>query len=138
MEENIKNCFQKAKLESNQELKDKIWQKITLRNKRIVSFKIASFSFLGLISISALVPMFQILVNDFTQSGFYEYLSLAFSSGGMFSTYWKEFAYSIAESLPIMSIVFSLALLFVFFLSLRYVLKQIINNNSISKAYRIA
>jgi hypothetical protein len=81
--------------------------------------------------------MFKILINDFTQSGFYEYLSLAFSTKGLLFSYWKEFAFSLAESLPTMSIVLSLALLFIFFLSLRYVMKQIINNNRIGHAYGV-
>jgi len=126
MEESIKKAFKKAKFESNDELKDNIWHSITLREKKIAYFKIFSFASVSLASLVGLVPMFKILINDFTQSGFYEYLSLAFSNGGLFSSYWKEFAFSLLESLPTISIVLLLIPVFIFFLSLRYLMKQII------------
>lgn len=135
MEKYFKDAFQKAKYEPEIGLKDKIWQKITLRNKRIAYFKLASFSSIGLASVVGFIPMVKILLNDFAQSGFYEYLSLAFSSNGMFSSYSKEFAYSLAESIPAMSIILVLVIIFVFFLSLKYVAKQIINNKHIGISY---
>jgi hypothetical protein len=131
MEENLKNAFQKARYEPNQDLKDRIWNKITLRSKRIAYFRMISLSFVGLASFVGLIPMLKILANDFIQSGFYEYLALAFSSNSFFSSYWKEFVFSLAEALPTMSIVFSLALIFIFFLSLRYLMKQIIKGQSL-------
>ncbi len=138
MEENLKNVFQSTKYEPNIELKDKIWRSIALRNKRNTYLKMGFFSFFGIGSLLGLIPMLKILFSDFTQSGFYEYLSLVFSSKGQFFSYWRELVYSLAESLPTMSIILSLALLFIFFLSLYYILKQIINNNSIGKTYAVA
>ncbi len=138
MEENIKSVFNQVKYKPNKELGDKIWSKIIAHNRRIAYFKITSYSIVGVASLLGLIPMFKILANDFTQSGFYEYLSLAFSKGGIFSAYWKEFAFSIAESLPAMSIIYALTLIFVFFLSLHYVIKQIINNNRVGQPYGIA
>ncbi len=128
MEESLKRAFQAAKYEPSNELVLEIWRKITVRNRHITYLKLVSFSSLGLASLIGFIPMFKILANDFTQSGFYEYLSLAFSRGGLFSSFWKEFIFSLAESLPTMSVVFSLILIFVFLLSLRYIIKQIINN----------
>ena len=124
---NVKNIFKQARYEPSLELKNKIWNKILLRNKRIVYFKLISFSFVGIASLAGFIPMFKILINDFAQSGFYEYFSLAFSNGGIFSVYWKEFAFSLAESLPTMNIALLFILLFIFFLSLHNVIKQIIN-----------
>lgn len=137
MEENLKNSLKKAAYLPETGLANKIWHNIIVRDRRIAYFKLVSFSFVGIASLAGLVPMFKILINDFTQSGFYEYLSLAFSTKGFLFSYWKEFAFSLAESLPTMSIVLSLALLFIFFLSLRYVMKQIINNNHIGHIYGV-
>ena len=138
MEESLKSAFQKAKIEPNTKLKDKIWRNVVLGNKRTAYFKLASFSIVGIASLVGFIPMFKILINDFTQSGFYEYLSHVFSKGGLFSSYSKEFVYSLAESLPTMSIVFSLTLLLIFFLSLYFTIKQIINNNYMERPYVIA
>ncbi|MEI8174753.1 MAG: hypothetical protein WCG28_02260 [bacterium] len=138
MEENIKSVFNQVRYKPNSKLSDKIWDKIIVRNRRIAYFKITSYSIVGVASLLGFIPMFGILANDFTQSGFYEYLSLAFSKGGIFSAYWKEFAFSLAESLPTMSIVYTLTLVLVFFLSLHYVIKQIINNNPMGRPYGIA
>jgi hypothetical protein len=137
MEENLKKAFQKAKYEPNGELANKVWRKITVSDRRIAYFKLASFSFVSIASLVGLIPMFQILVRDFAQSGFYEYLSLAFSSGS-FVSYWREFMFSLAESLPITSIIIVLAIVFIFFLSLRYMIKQIINHKYMGQSYGIA
>lgn len=138
MEENLKNSLKKAGYLPETDLANKIWHNIVVRDRRIAYLKLASFSFVGVASLVGLVPMFKILINDFTQSGFYEYLSLAFSSGGLFFSYWKEFTLSLLESLPAMGIVFLLTLVFIFFLSLHYVIKQIINNNHIGHTYGVA
>jgi hypothetical protein len=139
MEEKLKNVFKQAKYDARVELKEKIWINLMIRNKRITYFKLISFSSVNIISLIGFIPMFKVLANDFAQSGFYEYLSLAFSSNSLFSSSWKDFAYSLAESLPTMNIVFSLTIIFIFFLSLRYAIKQfIINNNYIGPSYEVA
>ena len=135
MEEYLKNNFQKEKIEPEFILKDKIWQKIIKREKRIIYFKLISFSSLGIASILGFIPLFKIALNDFIQSGFYEYLSIAFSKNGILSPYWKDFAYSLAESIPTISTLFVLVSIFIFFLSLKYIIKQVINNNYIGQSY---
>lgn len=130
MEENFKNIIKQAVFEPNPNLKERIWQKIIKRNKNIAIFKLISFSFIGITSLFSFVPVFKILISDFSQSGFYEYLSLAFSKDGFFSSYSKDFAFSIMESLPLNSILFTLSLIFIFFLSLRFIIKQITQLNS--------
>ena len=131
MEEYLKNSFKKSKHEPSLDLADGIWNTIVLRNKRIAYLKLAFFSSISIASFVGLVPTFKMLLADFTQSGFYEYLSIAFSKNGFLSSYWKELAYSLAESLPTISLALSLSLIFVFFLSLRYVMKQIIKGQTL-------
>jgi hypothetical protein len=135
MEESIKKAFQEAKYEPNDKLAQNIWLKIALNSKRVFYFKVISFSSISLVSLISLVPMFKTLITDFTQSGFYEYLSVAFSNGGIFSSYWKDLTFSILESLPAMSVIFILTLVFIFFLSLRYLMKQFIINKYIGPSY---
>lgn len=126
MDENIKKAFSKVKYETNDNLARDIWLKIALHNKRIIRLKLYTFSLLSIVSLVGFFPVFKILLSDFAKSGFYEYLSIAFSSNSTFISYWKELSYSLAESLPVTSMIFSFTLIFIFFISIRYALKQII------------
>ena len=132
MEQKLKKAFSNVKYESNIDLPEIVWKNILLRDKRITRLKLWVFSIIGLASFIAIIPMFRIMSADLAQSGFYEYLSLAFSSGGLILTYWKDFLSSLAESLPIMSITYSLTLVLVFFLSLKYAMRQIIKSTRMS------
>jgi hypothetical protein len=53
------------------------------------------------------------LINSFNESGFYDYFSLLFSGDSMVLAYWKELAYSLVETMPIVgAIVFLIAISF--------------------------
>ena len=134
-EENLKKAFQNLKYEPKAELADSIWRHIIAREKYFTRVKLYAFSIIGFLSIAGLVPVFKALFTEFTQSGFYEYFSLIFSSGSNVFSYWKELALSLVESLPIMNIIFLFSLVFVLLLSARYLLKQIINSNYIGHSY---
>ncbi|MES2023686.1 MAG: hypothetical protein V4439_03305 [Patescibacteria group bacterium] len=125
-EQKINRAFGNAKYEPENGLILSIWNTISTREKRIAKVKFWAFSALGVVSLAGFVPVFKALVSDFAQSGFYEYLSLAFGSGGSVSLFWKELALSIAESLPVFSIILLLGVVFIFFLSVRYAMKEII------------
>lgn len=131
MQNRLTKVFQKAKYEENASLAEDVWQTIARREKRRTRFKLWIFALAGIASFSGLVPAFKILFGDLAQSGFYEYFSLVFSDGASHLSYWKEFMFSIAQSLPTMSILLSLSLIFVFFLSLKYMMKQIIKSQLI-------
>ena len=131
MEKELKKAFLNAKYEENPNLAQNIWNSIIVQNKRIARLKLWAFSSIGLASLIGLIPAWHLLSNNLTQSGFYEYFSLAFSNGSSLLSYWKEFTLSIAESLPVMSIVLSLSLVFVFFLSLKFATKQIVKGQLI-------
>jgi len=125
VEQKLAKAFQAIRYEINSDLSENIWQAIVLRDRHIARIKLWAFSIIGLVSFIGLIPVLKIMLSDLTQSGFYEYLSLIFSSGSII-TYWKDFLLLIAESLPVISIISSLTLIFIFFLSIRYALKQII------------
>jgi hypothetical protein len=133
-EDNLIKIFQKAKLEPNLDLAENVWRVIILRDKRIVQFKLWVFACIGFASFAGLFPALNILLSDLSRSGLYEYLSLIFEEGSSVLSYWKELAFSLAQSLPMTSIVLTLSLIFVFFLSLRYLMRQIGKNQSMNFA----
>ncbi|MFA6353630.1 MAG: hypothetical protein WCW93_01720 [Candidatus Paceibacterota bacterium] len=128
MQDRLTKVFQKAKYEENLNLSQNIWLTLVKREKHNTQIKLWLFVLVGITSLVGLVPAFKILGSDLAQSGFYEYLSLAFSDSGLILSAWREFVFSLAESLPVLSIVFTLSLVFIFFLSLKYLMKQIIRN----------
>jgi hypothetical protein len=129
MQDKLTKIFKQAKYEVDDTLASNVWLAVVAHDKHVAKIKFWAFTSLGLASLAGLIPAFKILSTDLGQSGFYEYFSLIFSDGGSIVSFWKELVFSIAESLPVMSIVLSLCLMFVFFLSIKYATKQIINNN---------
>lgn len=125
MQNKLTEAFQKAKYEINQDFGDNIWHTIVARDKHITQIKLWVFGFTGLASLIGLIPTLKTLSSDFLHSGFYEYFSLVFGNNGSIVSYWKELVFSLAESLPIMSIVLTLFLLFICFLSLKRLMKQV-------------
>jgi hypothetical protein len=128
MEEKLTKVFQDLKYAPSTDLAENVWRTIAVRETRITRMKLWLFSFFGFVSLAGLLPVLKTLSNNFAQSGFYDYVSLLFSDGRSVLTYWKEFAFSLAESLPTLTILLSLTLTFVFFLSVRYAMKQISKN----------
>lgn len=128
MNKNLKDAFQNAKYIPNIDLVDSTWQNIIIHNKKITLIKLGVFSSIGALSLIGLIPALKTLFSEFSKSGFYEYFSILFSNNSGFSSYWKELAYSLAESLPIINIIYAFVLVFTLFLSLKYVARQIIKN----------
>ena len=77
-----------------------------------------------LASLGAAVAAVFVLADSLTQSGFWKFVSLAFSDGGTVLTYWKEFSMSLLESFSVPETIFSLACIFAVVLSLRFLLKN--------------
>ena len=126
MKNKLTAIFQKTKYESSPQLAESVWRAIVVRDQWKNKIKLWIFTLIGFLSLAGLVPAFAVLSNDLAKSGFYEYFSLIFSDSGLVASFSKELIFSLAESLPVMNIVLSLTLLFVFFLSIKYVMKQII------------
>jgi len=91
--------------EAPEGLLDKIMERIR-REKHILAVKrrlvVISLGFLA--SLTAIIPVFNLVRADLSQSGFLQFLSLAFSDFGTVAVYWKTFAMSLLESVPAMSI----------------------------------
>lgn len=125
MDERLVKIFQKNTHTPPLELGDQIWQKIVARNEKISKIKFWGFSSLGFISLLGTMPALKMLTEDLSQSGIYEYLSLAFYDSSILLSYYQEISASLAEALPLMSTIIFLSLVFMFFWSLRYATRQI-------------
>lgn len=69
---------------------------------------------------AGLVPAMRYAGQEFSQSGFYAYVSLLFSDGSVVVlNSWKEFGLLLAESLPLMGVTLVLATLLVLLGSIR-------------------
>lgn len=134
MQDKLVKIFKNAKYNPDEGLAFSVFQTIITQDRRIARLKLWSLGFVLFASSMGLIPAFQILSSDLIHSGFYEYFSLIFSDGGAMLSYWKELSFSLAESLPTMSIVFTLSMLFICFLSLKYLIKQINKDQLLTSA----
>lgn len=137
MEPKLTEAFNKIRYQSEDDFADQVWNKIVARDHKAAMFKLYVFSFAGICSFLALIPASKLLLNDFSKSGFYEYFSLALSNSGSINSYWREFMFTILESLPLQSIVLSLSLIFFFFLSIKYIAKQFTRNRTMLGSSRV-
>ncbi len=132
MEQPLNKLLKDIKDYPEGDLKEQVWSLVIHREKQEYLIKSWSYGILGVLSLFGLVISIKDLMLKFSQSGFYEYLSLAFSESGSVATYWREFALSLADSLPITSIVLSLLAVFILFISIRRTLKQFKNQLSLA------
>ncbi len=95
-------------------------ERLLVIKRRIVIFSI------GLVgSLSGFIPAFKMARIGFIESGFFQFSSLIFSDFSIVMAYWQSFAAALLETLPIMSIIVLLGILFVFLESLKYLTKNI-------------
>jgi hypothetical protein len=124
MEDKLKKSFQEAQYRPERRLSDDILISINIRQARNTNIRFWAYSTTGVVSFVGFFLTLRLLIIDFTQSGFYEYLSLVFSDSRALS-YWKEITLSITESLPMINLIISLSLFFIFVLSLRFMARNI-------------
>jgi hypothetical protein len=124
MEDNLKKAFCKAKYEPKENLSSKVWLGVVQHIEHKAKIKFWTFSFFSLASLTGSVFAFRTLSQEFSNSDFSQYFSLVFSNSGIIIKYWKEFILTLTDSVPIVSMVFLLALVFVFFTSLRLTILQ--------------
>ena len=124
MNSDLIKVFQKAQYRPERRLSDGILLSIENREKRNSRIKLWVYSSISVLSFVGIFPAIKLLLSDFTRSGFYEYFSLMFSDSRTLS-YWKEIILSITESIPMASLILSLALVFIFILSLRFIARNI-------------
>ena len=128
MERRIKKLMQQTIYISETDLSEKIWQTILNRQQKNTRSKVWVFSIISIASSALLIPIIKSILQDTAQSGFYEYISLAFSGGGVLSSSWKEVAGSIADSFPISTVALSFSIICILLFSVRYILREMNRN----------
>jgi len=97
------------------------------REKRLFTIRQRIFIFsAGLLgSLTAFLPVYQIVKAEFIQSGFFQFFSLIFSDFSVVIVYWQSFTLTLIESLPVMSLLAFLVVLFVLFESAKHLTRNI-------------
>jgi hypothetical protein len=106
-------------------LEEQIFNFIGKEEKRLA--KIRTWAFGGGTAVSFGFSLWAViyLIKDFNQTGFWQYFSLIFSENGVMLTYWRELSFSLAESLPITSlIIFLIAIAFLIWSSANVLRKE--------------
>ena len=94
------------------------------RQRQILRRKIFIFSTCFSLVLLSIIPAIKFFITDISYSGFGEYLRLASTDFSTISTYWQEWAMSLLESLPALS----LAILLLISVALLISFKNILNN----------
>jgi hypothetical protein len=79
-----------------------ILARVAYERQHAARLRLAAFGTLTFVSVLMLIPAVQYALSEFYTSGFYEYASLFFDS--LSRGYWKELLYSLADSLPSLSL----------------------------------
>jgi glucan phosphoethanolaminetransferase (alkaline phosphatase superfamily) len=103
----------------DQALFGKILQAIRQKQQHSRLWRIRIFASSAALSLVALVPVVSSLIAAFKASNFGIYLSLIFSDGGFFFSFWKEIGASLVESLPVLTVAVTLALIGILLWSVR-------------------
>ena len=130
MDEYIKKLFKNTVYLPESRLSDDIWALIKAKNSKILRMKKFGYFSLLVLSLSGSIFSIKVLMEQFTQLGFFRYLSLIFSDGGIIATYWKEYVFSLVDSLPIASLAVLLFFLFMLFISINKISYQYRNKLS--------
>ena len=124
VDNDLKEAFKKVKYHPEYRLSDDIWRSIENYQNKRRQIKFWTYSGVGAISLIGFISSLLNLLEQFSNSGFYNYFSLIFSSDGYLTFYWKELALSIINSLPIISLMFSFLLIFILFVSIKHIIRQ--------------
>lgn len=89
-------------------------QRLLTIRRRITLFSLAAAT-----SFAVCIPALNTTKAELAQSGIMQFLSLAFSDPDSVFMFWSDFALSILESIPVLSIAISLAAVFAFLISLK-------------------
>jgi ABC-type phosphate/phosphonate transport system permease subunit len=111
--------------EPPEDLLNRIMKRIHREQRtRALKWRFGFFVLLLAGSAVAAVPAFRSVQASLVESGFTDFVSLAFADTGAVMAYWDSFTAALLESLPIMSIAVFLAVIFAFLESLKYVARD--------------
>lgn len=133
MSDNYEKLFQNLeRLEPSEKLRTCILTRIDFKKKRFVAIRLMFSVLVATASLVAVIPSFQYVAREFSQSGFYRYFSLIFSDSGAVIASRREFALSLIESLPVTEVAIFLVVIFVFLISAKLAIKNININYSLT------
>jgi len=104
MDENLSKLLKQVINQPETGLQDDIWRAIQVKQTRSLKIKSTIYGILGILSLGGFVFVVNILRVQFASSGFFQYLSLVFSDGGLLALYWKEYLLSLSDSIPYASL----------------------------------
>jgi hypothetical protein len=78
--------------------------RIELAQRRSARIRLICTGIIACVSFIVLIPMLRYVIQGFSQSGFYEYISIIFYDGGLLVSYWKEILLSLIDSVPYLGI----------------------------------
>ena len=113
-------------------LKENIIYRIEKEANKMAIF---TFVFGGITSLTSVLVMIYssiLIIKDYYVSGLSEYISLIFSDSSVILGFWKEFIYSVVESLPFITITLVLLSLLGFVWSLKYMFSNLKMSSFIS------
>jgi hypothetical protein len=119
MEQELRKTFKENTYNPELKLSDDIWRSIVIRQRRKITINTISNILATSFFVALFVPIIEDLTLQFTQSGFYNYMSLLFSDTHSVTLYWKEFMLSLADSLPMTNLILSAGLIFIILLFIR-------------------
>ena len=124
MDENLSKMFKQAYNHPESRLSDDIWRAIQIKQAKRLKRESLLYSFIGILSLGGFVFVSFSLKKQFASSGFFEYVSLAFSDSNIIVAYWKEYLLSLADSLPVASLGALSFLLFSMLVSIKRAVHQ--------------
>ena len=110
-------------IKAPQNLKALIIEKICEKHVIIARRKLVFFGVSTFLSGIATAVAITYAIKGFASTGFYQYLSLIFTEGADLIQFWKDFVFTIFESIPYVGITLVLVSLFVLLIALRSTLK---------------
>ena len=112
-------------IKTSTDLLEKVLKRVH-REERIYAIKrITIFSITLTTSIIAFIPSLNILLADFSETGFINFFNLLFSDFSVVLTYWKSFTLVLLETLPALSLALFLAVIVTFLQSIKSLTKNI-------------
>ncbi len=107
------------------ELFERIIMRIHKEERVLVLRRVILFSITLVVSVVGFFPALNMLISDFNQSGFLNFLSLIFSDFPTVVKYWQSFAMILLESLPALSLALFLAILLTLSQSIKSLTKDV-------------
>lgn len=111
MSEKFKPLWRELNEPTPAHLEAAVLRRLGAAKRRALISRLIGFGAVSLGALGGLIISLNYLLTAISQSGFYEYLSLALTDQTAVLTYWRELGLSLTESLPILAFTSVFALL---------------------------